>query len=388
MTTKLTIHFVGLKGVPATYGGVEHAVQEVGARLADRGHRIVVHCRRHYTSPDLATHRGMILNRGGSIRTKRLDTISHTFLALLSAVRQHPNVIGLHNYPNGPLAVIGRFASTPVALHLHGFEWGLGKWNTLDKAILKLLLQPAAKAPTAITSVSRIQAEFFQEATGRSVIHIPNGVDPPAFVNNGGDPGDFLNALELDSKGYILCVSRLVPQKGVEHLIHAYRASRLTYPLIIVGDHNHAPEYAAKLRAAAGDDTRIRFLGYRFGDELWTLYAGCKLFVLPSESEGMPLVLLEAMAARCPILASRLPEIEDVGQSCISYFRSMDREDLRTQMETLLRDDGERGRLGDAANIRASQHYTWERVTDAYEKLYMELASGNRRRFRISLGSG
>ncbi|MDM7915865.1 MAG: glycosyltransferase family 4 protein [Candidatus Eisenbacteria bacterium] len=329
----LRIHFVGAKGIPATFGGVEHAVEEIGARLAARGHRVVVHCRSHYTPAGLDTWRGMELRRETAVRTKRLDTLSHTFVGLAAAAPEPPDVIGLHNYPNGVLAGVGRLARIPVVLHLHGFEWGLGKWNRLDKALLRALLRPATAAPTALTSVSRSQARFVREATGRRVVHIPNGVDPPAWIGDGGDAGGVgaipLPAdLRLERDGYLLCVSRLVPQKGVEHLIRAYRIARLPLPLVLVGDHNHAPEYAAKLRAEAGDDPGIRFAGYRFGDELWSLYAGCRLFVLPSESEGMPLVLLEAMAARCATIATRIPEIEDVGSDAIAYFDLGDAEDL------------------------------------------------------------
>ncbi len=386
MTQSLTIHFVGLKGVPATFGGVEHAVEEIGARLAARGHHVVVHCRRHYTETGIDRHRGMVIRREASLRTKRLDTISHTFVGLLNAARERPDIIGLHNYPNGPLAIVGRLSRIPVVLHLHGFEWGLGKWNRVDKAFLRLLLRPATAAPIAMTSVSRAQAEFIEAATGRSVLHIPNGVDPPAWLDNGVDPDAVLARCALDRRGYVLCVSRLVPQKGVEYLIRAYRASAIRLPLVIVGDHNHAPEYAAALRKDAAGDPRIRFLGYRFGDELWNLYAGCRLFVLPSESEGMPLVLLEAMAARCAVLASRLPEIEDVGRSCIDYFEARDERSLRDRMEGMLGDDPLLRRLGAEAGARARDRYSWDRAADAYERLYLDLAARGRERARVAAG--
>ncbi len=379
MTPRLSIHFAGLKGIPATYGGVEHAVEEIAARLAARGHHVVVHCREHYSPPDLATHRGIVLRREGSIRTKRLDTLSHAVRGLVAAVREHPDVIGLNNYPTGPLAMIGRTAGIPVVLHLHGFEWGLGKWSLLDKAILRMILLPATLTPSALTSVSSVQAAYVRRVTGRSVLHVPNGVSAPAWVEEGGDPSPHLRPLHLEPGEYILCVSRLVPQKGVEHLIRAYRESRLVRPLVIVGDHNHAPEYAAMLRREAGDDPRIRFLGYRFGDELWGLYAGCRLFVLPSESEGMPLVLLEAMAARCAVLACRIPEIEDVGRDCIAYFALRDERDLRERLEALDQGDAELAAFRDAAVARVRRHYRWEQAADAYESLYLSLVARRRR---------
>jgi glycosyltransferase involved in cell wall biosynthesis len=378
MTRRLSIHFVGLKGVPATYGGVEHAVEEIGARLAARGHHVVVHCREHYTPAGLTTHRGVSLRREGSIRTKHLDTLTHTVRGLLSAVHERPDVIGLHNYPNGPLAVIARAAHIPVVLHMHGFEWGLGKWSLLDKAILRMILFPATMTPTALTSVSSVQAEFVRRMTGRSILHVPNGVSAPPWVEAGSDPTDRLGHLSLERGGYVLCVSRLVPQKGVEYLIRAYRASRLAWPLVIVGDHNHAPQYAAMLQREAGDDERIRFLGYRYGDELWSLYVGCRMFVLPSESEGMPLVLLEAMAARCAILACRIPEIEDVGRRCLAYFALRDERDLREKLEALTQDGPGLEVLGEAAAARARRHYGWEQAADAYESLYRTLVARRR----------
>jgi glycosyltransferase involved in cell wall biosynthesis len=375
MSRLLSIHFAGLKGVPATYGGVEHAVEEIGSRLAARGHHVVVHCRDYYTPAGLTTHRGMSLRREGTIRSKHLDTLTHTLRGLFRGVGERPDVIGLHNYPNGPLAVIARASHIPVVLHMHGFEWGLGKWSLLDKAILRMILFPATMIPTALTSVSAVQAEYVGRMTGRSVVHVPNGVSAPAWVENGLDSSDRLSRLSLDREGYVLSVSRLVPQKGIEHLIRAYRSSKVALPLVIVGDHNHAPDYASMLRREAGDDPRIRFLGYRYGDELWSLYFGSRIFVLPSESEGMPLVLLEAMAARSAVLACRIPEIEDVGRECVAYFALRDERDLREKLEALVEDGPRLETLRGAAVARARGHYRWEQAADAYESLYRTLVA-------------
>jgi glycosyltransferase involved in cell wall biosynthesis len=374
MSQKLNLHIVGHKGVPATFGGVERSVEEVGARLAERGHRVVVHCRRYYTPADLSSYRGMILQREPGLRGKRTDTLSHTMVSIISALRDRPDVIALHNYPNGILAALGRLRRVPVVLHLHGFEWGLDKWNSLDKGLLRALLRPSTAAPSALTSVSRTQAEFVSASTGRMVRHIPNGVAAPLWLEHGknGDLG--LPGEGLPSSGYILCVSRLVPQKGVEHLIRAYRQSRLPLPLAIVGDHNHAPGYASSLRGLAEGDARIRFLGYRFGDELWKLYGGCRLFVLPSETEGMPLVLLEAMAAGRPILATRLPEIEDVAHATVAYFENRNVSDLRDKLEGLLQDDSLRQTLGQAAGRWARSQYSWDAVAQEYEEVYRQAA--------------
>ena len=370
----LRIHFVGLKGVPATYGGVERAVEEIGTRLAARGHEVTVHCRDHYTPAELTAHRGMLLRRERTIRTKRLDTLSHALVGLVQACRARPDVIGLHNYPNGPLAWYARAARVPVVLHLHGFEWGLDKWNPVDKLLMRLVLGSAVRAPNALTSVSAVQAAWIRDRTGREVLHIPNGVSPPEWITRGERRGELPADLAITPGEYVLVVSRLVPQKGVEHLIRAMRGSNLACPLVIVGDHNHAPEYAAMLRAEAGDDPRIRFAGYRYGDPLWSLYANCALFVLPSESEGMPLVLLEAMASRAAILASDLPEVRDVGGESLVYFRSGDVADLTGRLEAWMSDPAGRRERGDSAWRRVSGRYTWERAADSFEELYLHLA--------------
>lgn len=383
MRRKLNLHIVGLKGVPATFGGVERSVEEVGARLAARGHRVVVHCRTHYTEAGLSEYRGMILHREPSLRLKRTDTLSHTVLGLVASLRDRPDVIALHNYPNGILAAIARPFRVPVVLHLHGFEWGLDKWNAADKTVLRALLRPGVAAPTAITSVSRSQAEFVHQATGREVAHIPNGVSYPEKLEASATWRPGLEEEGLPPLSYILCVSRLVPQKGVEHLIRAYAGFESPLPLVIVGDHNHAPEYASHLKELARPDPRVRFLGYRFGEDLWRLYAGCFLFVFPSETEGMPLVLLEAMAARRPILASKLAEVEDVGQGTIAYFESRNAADLLLQLRSLAGDEARRRVLGQAAGQRAREHYDWGSLAEAYEQLYLK-AAGMDGRERVS----
>jgi len=122
----MKIAMIGTRGVPARYGGFETAVEEVGRRLAERGHEVVVYCRGDDRSPE---YLGMRRVRLPALRSRTAETLSHTALSVLHLLRRRADVALVFNAANAPLLPMVRMARIPVAVHVDGLEWQRGKWG-------------------------------------------------------------------------------------------------------------------------------------------------------------------------------------------------------------------------------------------------------------------
>src|SRR3954452_2652979 len=123
----MRIALVGTRGVPARYGGFETAVEEVGQRLAARGHSVVVYCRNDGQTID--RHLGMELVNLPALRFKQTETLSHTALSIAHLAREPCDVAILFNAANAPLLPGLRLRGIPVAVHVDGLEWKRSKWS-------------------------------------------------------------------------------------------------------------------------------------------------------------------------------------------------------------------------------------------------------------------
>lgn len=354
---------IGQKGVPATHGGVERHVEELGARLVCLGHEVTVFTRPNYTERSRTEHRGMRLRSLPTIGTKHLDAIVHSTLATFACWGGGYDLV--HYHATGPCLAspLARLRGRRVVATIHGRDWKRGKWGAFASAVLRLAEWMALHVPNATISVSETLAECYRSETGRDVRYIPNGItiDP-------GDDTSVLGEFGLADRGYLLFAGRLVPEKGAHHLVDAHRRARTGVPLVIAGETSMSDDYVARLRAASGDD--VVFTGYQYGARLAALFRHAALFVLPSDLEGLPIVLLEALAYGVPVLASDIaPNVEILGGNG-TYFVAGDEESLLTELASCLARSAELRELAEALRVRALAEYDWDRVAEATAALY------------------
>ena len=287
---------------PATYGGVERAVEELAAHLAERGHEITVYARSAYSENGLTSHRGVRIKRLPQINTKHLEAASHTALALMHALASRRfDVIHLHATGPGAMSGVPRLAGVPVVVTIQGLDWRREKWGRGARAVLRLASRLAVVSPDRAIVVSRELERYYREELDAATSYIPNGVEsqPPP-------PADSM--MDLVAGSYVLFLGRLVPEKHVHTLIRAYRQVPGSAPLVIAGPGSHSPEYVEDLTRLAQEDGRVRMLGPRYGEEKAWLLHNAAAFVQPSSIEGLPIALLEALAAGCYPIVSSIPE--------------------------------------------------------------------------------
>jgi glycosyltransferase involved in cell wall biosynthesis len=363
---RLRIAMIGQRGVPATFGGIEHHVEEVGARLAARGHEVSVYTRSNYASQRRSSHRGMRVRTLPTLDTKHLDAITHSALSSLAAVARRYDVVHYHALGPGLTAPVVRALSrSKVVLTVHGLDDERAKWGSGARSVLKVAGWMSGRVPHATVVVSRALATHYAAWYARPTTCIPNGVAAPAVA--AGDPS---------SPPCVLFVGRLVPEKAPDLLIEAFRDVPGDVRLVLAGGSSFTDDYVARLRALAAADPRVSLPGYVYGADLERLYRGAAAFCLPSQLEGLPLTLLEAAAYGVPVVASAIaPHVEVLGRSAPGrrLFPPGDRAALTAALVASLRSPAAE-RAG-AAALRASvlARYDWDVTVDRLEGLYLSL---------------
>jgi glycosyltransferase involved in cell wall biosynthesis len=360
----LKIAMIGSKGLPAKFGGVERHVEEIGKRLAARGHSVTVYGRRPLS--DEGIYNGVRVRIMPSIPTKNLDTASNALASTIHALFEGYDIIHYHAIGPSIFSWIPVLAGKKTVTTIHAPDYRQAKWGMVARALLRLGERTAVKRSTAAVSVSRLMAEKLQAEYHREIRYIPNGAEifeTPPFADAAG--------LGLESGRYILTVGRFIVERGFHTLLEAYGRVDTDLRLVIVGDARFEEQYASSLRRLA--DERVLFPGYICGSLLNELYAHCAFYVLPSTVEGLPISLIEAMSFSRPVLMSDIPENLEVAGGIARTFRAGDAADLVRSMSSMfVLGEEERAEMGGRGRERVSAEYTWDGVTDRLERLYLE----------------
>jgi glycosyltransferase involved in cell wall biosynthesis len=374
----LRIAMIGARGVPATFGGIERHVEELGARLVARGHKVTVFCRSNYSRAGLGSHRGMQLRSMPTVGTKHLDAIVHSGLATLGAMAASFDVLHYHAIGPGMLAVLPRYLSrSRVVVTVHGRDDERGKWGRGAKAVLGVAGWLSARVPDATIVVGQHLERYYREAHGRRVVYVPNGVHAARRR-----PADAtLTRLGLLPGRYLLFVGRLVPEKAPDQLLQAFRRLPGDQRLVLAGDSSFTDGFTDGLRELAAGDPRVVLAGYAYDAELQELYSNAAAFVLPSLLEGLPLTLLDAASYRLPVVASSIPpHLEVLGSAGPGrrLHRPGDEDELLAALGQVLADP--RAERAGAAKLRDQvvRTYCWDDATERTEAVYRAVLEGDR----------
>jgi glycosyltransferase involved in cell wall biosynthesis len=371
----MRISVLGTRGVPANYSGLETAVERIGERLAGRGHEIAVYCRKHNVTIEDDVYKGMQLVKLPSINNKYLDTLSHTFLSLLHAFVRRPDLIHLYGVGNSVFLIPLRLLGRPIVISVDALDWQRKKWNRFAALCLRSSAGLAVRFSDEYVVDSQEVAKYYIERYDKRPVYIAYGADMPEHTYSGGTVEEF----GLEPRKYVLFVGRLVPEKGVHHLIKAFEITDTDLQLAIVGDNPHNRAYVGSLKATR--DPRIHFLGFVYGDGYRRLCSNAYLYVQPSDVEGTSPALLAAMGFGNCVLVSDIPEnLETIGDAGFSFERG-NHVSLKEKLETLIGQPQLVTEYGQRAKARVETGYNWVKIAEDMEKLYLSaLHSGGRPR--------
>ncbi|WP_256793622.1 DUF1972 domain-containing protein [Terrabacter sp. Ter38] len=376
---RLSIAMLGTRGVPARYGGFETAVEEVGRRLAARGHHVRVYCREGNVEEHLTSHLGMELVTLPTLRRRTLDTLAHTGVSTMHLLAHRTDVAFVFNAANAPFLPALRAARIPVATHVDGLEWKRAKWGQAGRNYYRRAEEMSVRLSDALIADAQGIADYYDREFGALTELIAYGA--PILENVGSD-----RLLEMDVRPgqYHLVVARFEPENHVDVIVEGYVRSSAEKPLVVVGSAPYAYEYIAKVRRLAGHDTRVRLVGGIYDQELLDQLYGNALTYLHGHSVGgTNPSLLRAIGAGAPTIAYGVDFNREVLREEGRYFLEAD--DLPELLADAEFFDDLTNERGDRLRRRA-RDYDWDRVADEYENLAFALAaretSGPQRRRR------
>jgi glycosyltransferase involved in cell wall biosynthesis len=365
---RLAIAMTGTRGVPATYGGIEMAVEALSVELAKRGHDVTVYVRNAYAETREPEYRGVKLRYLPQVNTKHLEAATHTVASLADVIRSRRfDVVHIHATGPALFSFLPRMARIPTVATVHALDWRREKWGPMASRVLRIGVHAAAKVPNRTIVVSQELERHLRDDYGADPIYIPNGVDPAQFEEASPVEG-------LEPGRFALFLGRLVPEKGVHTLIRAYMRTDLEEKLAIAGPVSHTGEYVSEVTELAAGDPRIDMIGPRYGAEKAWLLRNAAVFVLPSTLEGLPIALMEAAACGCRSVVSDIPENLEVvspnGHPLAVAFRTEDENDLAVKLVEAIRDP-EREAKAAEARTKILERYDWARIAEQTERVYL-----------------
>jgi len=362
----MRIAMVGQKGIPATYGGIERHVEEIGARLADRGHDVTVYARLHYSKLG-GIYRGMRIRRVPSVNTKHFDTITHCALSTLDALFRNYDIVHFHALGPSLFSSIPHLRGARTVVTVHGLDWQRGKWGRAASWFLRECERPAIHLPDRTIVVSKSLQDHFRTRYGCETVVIPNGTNPAVQR-----PPNKIRKYGLDRQRYVLFVGRLVPEKGCHILLEAFGGIKTDAQLVLAGGSSFSDGYVDSLMRIRNGDERIHMLGYVYGDFLEELFSNAYLIVQPSFLEGFSISLVEAMSHGKAILASDIPENLEVIEDCGVTFKTQDVSDLQQKLQSLLDNPGDVERIARRCGAYARERFSWSKIVEATEAVYRD----------------
>ena len=370
---QLNIAMLGHKRIPSREGGIEIVVEELATRMVNLGNNVTCYNRKgHHVSGkefdngQLTDYKGIKLKSVFTINKKGLAAMTASVAGAFCATFGKYDVV--HFHAEGPCAMLWLpklFGKRCIAT-IHGLDHQRAKWGKLASTYIMLGEKCAVKHADEIIVLSEGVQNYFMKTYGRRTRFIPNGVNRPQIR----EANIIKQKYGLNKDDYILFLGRLVPEKGLRYLVEAFKNVKTDKKLVIAGGSSDTDEFANELKATAKSDTRIIFTGFTQGKELDELYSNAYVYTLPSDLEGMPLSLLEAMSYGNCCLVSDIDECSSVVEDNALIFKKANVSELQKKLQNTCDDEKMvQGYKDEAADFICSK-YSWDDVVERTMRLY------------------
>lgn len=370
----MKIAMFGHKRIPSREGGIEIVVEQLSTRMAAQGHDVVCYNRgghhvsgAQFDSGSLKEHKGVRLKTVWTLDKKGLAAVTSSFFAAICAAFSRAEVVHIHAEGPAFMCWLPKLFGKRVIVTVHGLDWQREKWKQgFGAKYIHAGEKMAARFADAIIVLSRNVQQYFRDAYGRETVYIPNGVNCPEMV----PAQEIARRFALKKDGYLLFLGRLVPEKGVHYLIEAFRGVVTGKKLVIAGGVSDSDDYMQRLQQLARGDERILFTGFVQGKALEELYSNAYVYVLPSDVEGMPLSLLEAMSYGNCCLVSDIPECAEVVGDKAVCFEKSNVGALQECLQALCDAPETAAQYKAEAREYICKKYNWDDVTEKTLELY------------------
>ena len=302
-----------------------------------------------------------------TIEKKGLAAVSSSFFAALYSAFGKYNVVHIHAEGPAFFSWLPKLLGKRVIVTVHGLDWQREKWKSgFGSKFIKQGEKNAVKYADEIIVLSKGVHDYFRNQYGRETRFIPNGVNRPEIRK----AELITDKFGLTKDSYILFLGRLVPEKGIRYLVEAFKNVKTEKKLVIAGGSSDTDSFMKELKELAKDDKRIIFTGFVQGQMLEELYSNAYIYTLPSDLEGMPLSLLEAMSYGNCCLVSDIQECTEVVEDKALIFKKSNVQDLQNKLQEACDHAEKIMELKQQAADYICKKYNWDDVVEETLKLY------------------
>jgi glycosyltransferase involved in cell wall biosynthesis len=359
----MNIAIMGIRGIPANYGGFETFIEEMAPRLVRRGHQVTVYGRSNIIDYDGEWYKGVRIKTLPTISHKYLDTVIHTLVSTVYSFFMRYDLVFICNSANAVFCILPRLMGKPTVLNVDGLEWKRQKWNVLGKSFYRLSEFLATFMPTTIVTDAVEVQRYYQSKFGKPSVFIPYGAPTEPIKST-----DILDHYGLEPGSYFLYVSRMEPENNAHRVVNAFEQVHTSKRLVMVGDAPYSKEYIAQIQQTKDD--RILFTGYVFGKGYRELQSHAYAYIQATEVGGTHPALLEGMGYGNCVLANDVPEHHEVLGDSGLFFSKSDDSDLAHRIQWCCDHPDAVNVLGQRIRERVLERYSWEKVSLDYEKLF------------------
>ena len=370
----MKIAMLGHKRIPSREGGVEIVVEELSTRMVKKGHEVTCYNRGGKHALDktqkvdnLKEYKGVKLKKVFTIDKKGLAAMTSSFFATIKILFSKADIV--HYHAEGPCVwmwIVRWLSRKKIIATIHGLDWQRAKWGGFATKYIKHGEKNAVKYAHEIIVLSKNVQDYFKKEYNRDTVFIPNGVNKPTIINS----KIIKEKYNLGKDDYILFLGRMVPEKGIHYLIESFNNIKTDKKLVIAGGASDTDTYYSELKEKAKGNKNIIFTGFVQGKELEELYSNAYIYCLPSDLEGMPLSLLEAMSYGNCCLTSNIDECAEVLQDKGVTFKKSDVIDLTKILQDLCDDKKRVKKYKESAQDYILEKYNWDDVVDKTLELY------------------
>ena len=370
----MKIAMIGHKRIPSREGGIEIVVGELSKRMVKKGHIVVAYNRdsEHIAGKDFEANEKAKLWQGVKLKwvktpnSAKLNAVVYSFFATLRAVFSRFDVIHFHAEGPAAMVILSKLFRKRSVVTIHGLDWQRSKWGGFATKYLLFGEKMAVKYADEIIVLSQNVKNYFLDKYKRETVFIPNGITKPEKY----DAEIIKEKFGLSKDEYILYLGRIVPEKGIHYLIEAYKSLKTDKKLVIAGGASHTQEYASELLDSCKNNENIIFTGFVQGKELDELFSNSYIYCLPSDLEGMPISLLEAMSYGNCCLTSNIDECTQVCGDKAIYFEKSNVDDLKSKLQELIGNNELVNKLKSESAQYVLSRYDWDKITEQTLDLY------------------
>lgn len=372
----MKIAMIGHKRIPSREGGVEIVVEELSTRLAKKGHKVDVYNRKGKNVQDknadknkskLKKYKGVNIKTIPTINKKGIDALIYSFFASIRALFGKYDVLHYHAEGSCAMLWIPHLFNKRIVVTIHGLDWQRSKWGGFATKYIKFGEKLAVKYADEIIVLSKGVQKYFKDTYNRETNFIPNGVNKPTIR----EPKIIKEKYNLNKNDYILFLARIVPEKGLHYLLDAFKEIDTDKKLVIAGGASHTNDYLEEIKKKASEDNRVIMTGFVQGQELEELFSNCYLYCLPSDVEGMPISILEAMSYNCRCLVSDIEENVQVIRNNSFKFKKGNIKDLSKKLKNILSIENKKIEDNNKDKDILGE-YNWDKICNKTEKLYID----------------